>query len=107
MAVAGPRGPGDEHAEQRDPGQQRDEHAGVADTAVALMISTAGLIGLRHRDLGDLSPPARSPRSATGSSSTRALSHPGKPRGHEQGVAGRSYLLGNARAWGRKPGGGR
>jgi ABC-2 type transport system permease protein len=48
--------------------------------AVALTISAAGLIGLRHRDLGDLGPPARSARSVTGSSSTRALSHPGKPR---------------------------
>src|ERR1700722_16819664 len=34
MPVAGPRGPGDERAEQRDPGQQRDERAGVADPAV-------------------------------------------------------------------------
>ena len=49
--------------------------------AVALTISAAGLIP----DCGTATsatwaPPARSARSVTGSSSTRALSHPGKPR---------------------------
>ena len=34
MPAARPRGPGNEGAEQRDPGQQRDEHAGMADPAV-------------------------------------------------------------------------
>lgn len=63
--------------------------------AVALAISTAGLIGLRTVTSATWAPPARSARSATGSSSTRASNHPSTPtRGG----------LGNAPSLGRKPG---